>query len=439
MDDARSHSRSPMGYRLGCGHRSVMAALTVALFALGCSEAVDYDRPWDADETRLIQSLSPLPKPLPSEGNRFADDPNAAALGHRLFFDARMSSNGKVACSTCHAPSKYFADGRPLAQGVGTTGRHAPTIMGSQWSPFQYWDGRKDSLWAQSMGPIESDVEHNFTRAGVAHHIYQHYRAPYEAVFGPMPPMNQGKRFPKQARPHQYADSHPEHTTWMRMAPADRIAVNRVFANVGKAIEAYERKLLPQPAPFDAYVAALKAGDAKGGGHISPAAQRGLRAFIGRAQCVNCHNGPLLTDRGFHNIGLPLAKGASGIDMGRTNGADEVKKDLFSCGGAFSDQKTCLELRFLDPRFEDFLGAFKTPSLRNVTETGPYMHDGQFATLEDVLGFYKELPGKPGIGHRDLVLKQIDPTVPTNELIAFLKTLTGPLPPKRWLTAPAGE
>ena len=100
----------------------------------------------------------------------------------------------------------------------------------------------------------------------------------------------------------------------------------------------------------------------------------------------------------------------------------------------------CLDLtRFLDPRFEDFLGAFKTPSLRNVAETGPYMHDGQFATLEDLLDFYKELPGKPGIGHRDLVLKQIDPTVPTNELIAFLKSLTGPLPQKRWLTAPVGE
>ncbi len=417
---------------------ATLLALGLTLLSGGCDDKVDRDGPWNPSELRLIGSLSPVPAPLPSPGNRFADDSHAAALGHALFFDPRMSADGKVACTTCHVPARYFTDGRSLARGVGTTDRHAPSVVGSQWSPFQFWDGRKDSLWAQAMGPIESDVEHDFTRTGVAHHVYQRYRPAYEAVFGALPPMTDAGRFPKQARPHRFDDAHPEHKAWLAMAPSDRVAVNHIFANVGKAIEAYERKLLPRPAPFDAYVAALQAGDPKGGDHLGPEARRGLRAFIGRAQCVNCHNGPLFTDRGFHNIGLPPAKGASGVDMGRTDGADEVKKDLFSCGGAFSDQKICDELRFLDPRFEDFLGAFKTPTLRNVAKTGPYMHSGQFASLAEIIDFYQQLPGKPQIGHRDLVLKQIDPTVPAAELIAFLESLTGPLPDAKWLTAPAG-
>lgn len=411
---------------------ALLATLLVA--ATGCGPKVDIDAPWTPDELRLIGSLSPVPKLAASPGNRFADDPKAAALGHKLFYDKRMSSNGKVACVTCHEPALYFSDGKPLAKGVGTTGRHAPVIVGSQWTPFQFWDGRKDSLWSQAHGPLESDVEHDFTRAGVLWHIHDHYKAEYEAVFGPLPAL--GKRFPKVARPHRFNDDHPEHKAWMAMEPADRIAVNRVFANAGKAIEAFERKLLPRAAPFDAYVAALQAGDPTGGGHLSQDARRGLRRFIGDAQCVNCHNGPLLTDRGFHNIGLPKPKGHSGVDMGRTDGADQVKKDPFSCGGAYSDQRSCEELRFLDPRFEDFLGAFKTPTLRNVAKTGPYMHGGQLATLGEVITFYKTLPGKPQIGHRDLVLKQIDPDVPTAELVAFLESLTGALPDKRWHTPP---
>lgn len=422
--------------RLLLGPLPLLLLLISAAATLGCAEKVNYDRPWSADELRLIQSLSPIPAPLPSPGNRFADDAGAVDLGHRLFFDARMSASGKVSCATCHVPGQYFTDGKPVAEGVGFTDRHAPSVMGSQGSPFQFWDGRKDSLWSQAMGPIESDVEHDFTRAGVAHHIFAHYRPAYEAIFGAMPPLGDSQRFPKQARPHQFDDAHPEHKAWMAMAPADRKAINQVFANVGKALEAYERKLLPQPAPFDAYAAALKAGDANGGGHLSAEARRGLRAFIGRAQCVNCHNGALFTDRGFHNLGLPENKAASGIDMGRTNGADEVKKDIFSCGGAFSDQRSCDELRFLDPRFEDFLGAFKTPTLRNVAKTAPYMHRGQFKTLAEVISFYQRLPGKPQVGHRDLILKQIDPTVPPAELIAFLKSLTGPLPATRWLHPP---
>jgi len=395
------------------------------------------DAPWTGAELALIGSLSPVPALPASPTNRFADSEAAAVLGQRLFFDTRLSANGKVACATCHVPSLAFADGKKLAQGVGTAGLHAPTLLGAPWSPFQFWDGRKDSLWAQALGPLEADVEHGLTRVRVAKLVATHHKAEYEAVFGALPDLSSELRFPDGARPVSSEPQHPDSQRWERMTTDDRIAVNTVVANVGKAIEAYERKLVPGAAPFDRYVAALAAGDASGGGQLSPAARRGLRAFVGKAQCVNCHNGPILTDHEFHNLGLPFEP-QSKFDVGRALGASAVVKDEFRCGSVYSevDPSTCDHLNFLNPAFVDFEGAFKTPTLRNVALTAPYMHDGQFASLSEVIAFYKTLPGKARMGHRELVLELLDASVEADDLIAFLEALTGELPDDRWMHAP---
>ncbi len=409
----------------------------LACVATACAPADDPDGPWKSQELALLRSLSPPPVlPPPSPGNRVADDPRAADLGHRLFFDKALSGNGLVSCATCHVPEKYFTDGLPIAKGMGTAARHAPTILGAQGLPFAFSDGRKDSLWAQALGPLEDANEHGTDRLAVAHHVAGHYRAQYEALFGPLPPLTEAARFPPHGRPVPYGSRDPLQVAWDGMTPEDREAVDRVFAQVGKALEAYERKLMPQPAPFDRYVHAVVNNDLAGQAVLTPAARRGLRQFIGKAQCVTCHNGPLLTDQGFHNLGLPPIPGRNGVDVGRSQGALAVKQDPFRCGERFSDTYVCEELRFLDPRFEDFVGAFKTPTLRNVDRTAPYMHGGQFATLEAVLAFYKTLPGKPQVGHRELVLHLLDPQVSADELVAFLRTLTGPLPDARWLTPP---
>src|SRR5690606_15553813 len=104
-----------------------------------------------------IKSLPPLP---PDPSNRYGDDPRAAALGHQLFFDTRLSANGKVSCATCHDPGRDFQDGLPLAVGVGTNTRRTMPIAGTAYSPWMFWDGRKDSQWSQALGPLESPVEH---------------------------------------------------------------------------------------------------------------------------------------------------------------------------------------------------------------------------------------------------------------------------------------
>jgi cytochrome c peroxidase len=387
-------------------------------------------------ELALIGSLSPLPPLPPSPGNALADDPRAIALGHELFFEKSFSANGEISCATCHIPARHFADGLPIAVGMGQGRRNTPSLLGSQWAPFLFWDGRSDSPWSQALGPMESDVEHGFSRVAVARVLYQRHRLAYEALFGPLPPMEDTQRFPAHARPITGDSRHSHHRAWLAMDPADRDLINATYANFGKAIEAYTRRLTPREAPFDRYVAALRQGDTSGGGHLDAAQIRGLKAFVGPAQCVNCHNGPLMTDMGFHNLGLPLLPGQEKLDLGRSVGARQVLEGEFRCGGSYSAAEDCPELTYLEPDFEDFLGAFKTPSLRYVAQTGPYMHDGRFQTLEEVISFYKTLPGRPSVGHRELVLELLQEDVSTADLVAFLKSLSGDLPEQRWLAPP---
>ena len=383
----------------------------------------------------MLLSLSPPGLPPPDPSNRVANNTDAARLGQRLFFDTALSANGKVACATCHVPGKHFSDGRPLAQGIGATGRHAPTLLGAAWAPFLFWDGRKDSLWAQALGPLEAPAEHGLSRMGLLHGVAARHDASWKKVFGPLPDLSDRRRFPAQARPVPGQPKHPHHVAWMAMSAADRAMVDRLAADAGKAIAAYERLLVPGISPFDRYIKALRSGDPQGGAHLSDVARRGLAMFIGKGQCVACHNGPLLTDQAFHNLGLPRPVGASGVDLGRTIGADTAKRDAFRCDGPNSDvpesqrKEACAELRFLNPRFVDFQGAFKTPTLRNVALTAPYMHDGAMATLAEVLAFYGTRAGEPLIGHRDLLLDQVPRDLPVADLVAFLESLSGPLPP----------
>lgn len=410
---------------------AILAAILPAAVA-GCGQ--DGDGPWSSAELRVLYSLSPPPKPSPSAGNPFADDPRAAELGRKLFFDQALSADGTIACASCHDPKRYFTDGRARAKGLAMVDRNAPTVIGPGAAPFVFHDGRKDSLWAQALGPLENDAEHRFDRTAVLRRLAGQYRAEYEAIFGALPAPGELAALPAHARPRALDSRHPQQQAWAALTDAQRAAITGAFVNAGKAIEAYERKLAPAPAPFDAYVAAVKRQDPKADSLLPVAARRGLRAFLGEAGCVNCHNGPLLSDHGFHNLGLPPGEGVAGIDAGRSVGADLVRHDEFRCGSVWSAAKDCPELRFLNPQFEDFLGAFRTPSLRNVAETAPYMHAGQFATLGDVLKFYQTLPGQPTVGHRELTLRPLPSGIDAADLEAFLRTLTGPLPDAHWLS-----
>ena len=403
-----------------------------ALFIFGCSEeeaaemaAVpeQEDDIFTAREWSVIQRLSPLPEtPPPNPTNRVADNPEAAQLGQMFFFDTRFSKDGTVACATCHSPFHGFADVEATSLGAGRGTRNAPTLLNAAYNPWQFWDGRADTLWAQALSALEGEAEQAGTRLQYAHLIHRHYAADYDKVFGELPELEDTRRFP--------VDGKPGDSAFDRMSAADQHAVNIVFANIGKAIEAYERLLISRNAPFDQYVA----GDQEA---ITPEAKRGLKTFIGKGVCILCHDTPSFTNNEFHNLGVP--QGELPEDLGRFAGISELLVNPFNGGGIYSDDTAVASriLNFLEP-IPQHKGEFKTPTLRNVALTAPYFHTGEFPTLESVIEF-NNAGGARGnfAGQREGTLEPLGLNEQEKvDLIEFLETLTGESPPAHLLIKP---
>lgn len=286
-----------------------------------------------------------------------ADNPQTGAkvaLGHQLFFDPRLSADNTISCATCHEPSMAWANHNPVDTGfkgrMGT--RNSGTILDSAYMDFQFWDGRARTLEEQSLGPIHNPAEMGETLEDVVHELnaIPGYRRQFGEVFG------------------------------------TRVTVD----GLAKAVAAFERTVLSGPSPYDRYVA----GDRTA---MPPEAIRGLRLFGGKARCRTCHQGPMLSDQGFHNIGVGMDRPSP--DVGR----EAVTKDT-------RDR-----------------GKFKTPSLRNVALTWPYMHDGSVRTLADVVDFYNR-GGVPN-PTLDVFVTTLDLTdEEKQQLVAFMEALTGTMP-----------
>ena len=399
---------------------------------------------WNDGERALLSllSLSSLPELPADSSNRHADNPAAVTFGHQLFFDTRLSANGEVSCATCHQPAKAFTDGLALGEAIGQTARSTPSIIGIAYSSWFFWDGRSDSLWSQALGPLESAVEHGGNRMQYARVIHNDpaYRTTYESLFGVMPDLSDRKRFPSTASP---VGSSKAKTDWKNMSTSDRQAINRIYANIGKAIAAYERRLLPGPSRFDRYAENILANKPPGtAGTLTMDEIAGLKLFIGKAMCITCHQGPLFTNHEFHNVGTPdpSAKKPDYIpgfiwllmdkpepDQGRYRGVQLVQASEFNCLGDYSDaaEHECAELTYVNNDHRMTLGAFKVPSLRNVGRTAPYMHSGAFTNLMDVLNHYNTAPGAP-IGHSELVPLGLNGRELT-QLEAFLHSLNSPV------------
>jgi cytochrome c peroxidase len=393
--------------------------------------------PWSDSEKVLMRSLwlDSLP-PLPVDpSNSAADDSQAATLGHALFFDAKLSVNGEVSCASCHQPEKRFSDDLEKARAVGQSRRNTPSIIGLAYSPWLYWDGRRDSLWSQALSPLEDPNEHGSNRMHVARLVTEEafYRDLYQEVFGNVPDFSNSARFPEAAGPGLQTDWN---LAWEQMAVSDRQLVDITFANVGKAIAAYERLLLPSPSRFDVYAETILTNEKVPGDLFTNDEAKGLRLFMGKGRCMECHNGPLFTNFEFHNTGI-LSFPGDLPDRGRIDGVREVRTEPFNCFGAYSDARPgqCLELTFARDGIE-LIGAMKSPSLRNLEGTAPYMHKGQLKTLTEVLDHYNQAP-LAIIGHNEaegplgllpFELKQLE---------SFLTTLAAPVAvEEQWLQPP---
>ena len=411
------------------------AALMCAagMLASSFSHAAPSIDQWSQGEIALLASmrLSQLPAPPPDPSNAFENNPSAIELGKQLFFDNRFSRDQSISCASCHDPEKQFQDGRPRAIGVnnGITARRTMPLANAAHGAWFFWDGRKDSLWSQALGPMEDAREFGGNRVRFVHVLGRHYRGQFENLFGALP---DAARLPAEAGP---LGNTGEIAAWNALDADTQRAVSRVFANIGKAIAAYEKTIRHTETRFDRYAGAL-AKDKRATGHdtsLTPAEIRGLRIFIGKGKCVSCHNGPLFTDHFFHSTRVP-PNNAAKPDPGREQGALTVQHDPFNCLGPFSDAKPadCRELRFIVIHDPALRRAFKTPGLRGVALRAPYMHAGQFESLDRVVRHYVQAPEsvvtptKASRGHGNgselnpLALDEDE----INDLIAFLGTLS---------------
>ncbi|SMF20810.1 cytochrome-c peroxidase [Pseudobacteriovorax antillogorgiicola] len=374
-----------------------------------------------------------------------------AQLGQRLFFDHRFSADGSVSCSSCHKPELDFTDGLKTAAGMGTTDRNTPTLINAYLLEWFFWDGRAHSLETQAKGPIEARLEHGSNRGQVAQTIALHYKESYEALFDPisveLEHLLKSPRFHASPNPkaktnmsqrlasygvatlsdfslqtefiQAAADQKMSPYAWFSQTmlhsespPSDWIAayqglspnlqkeLDQIFLNFARAVAAYQRTIYAVNSPFDQFLAKL--GDQKQapqGFHSSFGEEQwqGFKVFA-ESGCINCHNGPLLSDQQFHNIGLPShAK----LDIGRARGLLLAQTSPVPCEAIEpQDREACMELRYADLENFEVMGAFKTPTLRNLAKTKPYMHDGRFDSIDQVLDHYEDHDQEPAIGHR---------------------------------------
>lgn len=391
----------------------LLALLAMAVLA-GCGKPAFSDAERNAIASLALSALPPLKT---DTTNRYADVPAAAALGSTLFFDTGMSGDGLVSCSTCHKIDRQFQDDLPRAVGVGRTNRRTMPLAGVAHDPWFFWDGRRDSLWAQALAPLENPLEQAGNRAAYAHYIKARFGERYERIFGPLPDLSD---VPANASP---LGSDAEKAAWNAMPAAQAEAVNRVFANIGKAIAAFERSIAPPTTRFDRFAAALATGiQPQGDDAFSPEEILGLKLFIGKANCVTCHTGPRFTDSSFHNTGVPPVNGLP-PDRGRIDAVRQVEADPFNCFGAFrdGDASACGELRFMVKAGPELVRAYKTPSLRGAATRPPYMHAGQFSSLDEVVAHYAKAPASvEGTSEvHPLQLSERERAA----LVAFLKTL----------------
>lgn len=280
--------------------------------------------------------------------------PEKIELGKMLYFDKRLSGDDTISCASCHEPAKGWSDNRRTFLGFqGHQGhRNSPTIINAGYLSSQFWDGRAMTLEEQALGPIQSEVEMNLPLDQLVAKLsaIPEYVERFEQVFGP-----------------------------------DSITPE----NVAKAIAAFERTVVINDSAFDKYLAGDDAA-------LSAEAKRGLDLFVGKAGCVNCHNGPSLTDNNFYNVGIV---NDPSIDRGRAE---------FTGNPEDTDK-------------------FKTPALRGIGHTAPYMHDGSLKTLEEVVDFFNNGGGEHP--NKSPLLQPLNLTDQEKaDLVAFLESLSGTLP-----------
>ncbi|HTA91625.1 MAG TPA: cytochrome c peroxidase [Polyangiaceae bacterium] len=436
--------------------RGLVALLVLASIA-GCSSSKSGSAanacPEDltSDQCDQLKAIM-LPAALPAaRGNDHAGDFNSSLLGFHVFFDSRFSQNENVRCESCHSVDFGFDDDQPVpVAGLGPGVRNAPTIFNAARYETFFWDGRADTLWSQPLFAFENPNEMGFTRLEIVHLLNAVYGDEYGAAFGTLPDFSDMTRFPAQGAPGNPA--------FDAMAPADQTLVNSVVANIGKALEAYERNVATGPSIVDEYLLSTFGGaDAGGYGDAGSAAPYGGNSDAGsgtmtaqqvhgmvvfaKSGCPACHSGPQLSDNQFHNLGVPAAPGQA-PDPGHSDAAiATLDNNPFNSAGPFFDGADGSAAQVVSA--PAVLGGFRTPSLRNLPSSAPYGHNGTFAAIGDIVDFHLQGGGTDPNGYVGTIDPLLQPqTLSTDDraaLLEFLNALAGRYPALPWGQWPGGN
>lgn len=303
-----------------------------------------------APDKPAFPSLRPLPAaPSPKDNPQ---TPEKIALGKQLFWDNRLSGDGSMPCVSCHLPGLGWGDGGQISRGYPGTKhwRNSQTVLNSAYYNKIFWEGNNTSLESQAASASQGAVAGNGDAAMMEMRLrfIPDYVAAFKQVFG---------------------------TPWPRLTQAYQ------------AIAAFERTLVsdPKQVAFDRY----SNGDKKA---LSSSQLNGMRLFNGKAGCLQCHNGALASDQRFYNLGVPEFEGFKEDPLLQIT----FRWELYQKGVAeplYRHGERDLGLYFVTKSAKD-KGKFRTPSLREVKYTGPYMHNGVFTTLDEVIEFYNKGGGE---------------------------------------------
>jgi cytochrome c peroxidase len=376
---------------------AAIAAFTLLPLASPAAEPAKVT--FSESEIKRILSHGPWPVPAKADAsNRASGQADAIVLGTAIFFDPRLSASGQMACSSCHVPERNWTDN--LTRGVGKVevDRNTPSLMNLRTARWFGWDGAADSLWSQNLRPMLDRRE----LASTPHHVAELVRKDallscrYAKAFGTPPSTDD----------------------------------ESVLVGVGKAIASFLETLVSGRTPFDRFRDALAKGEPRSSWNFSEPALRGLKIFIGKGDCTNCHSGPNFTGGEFFNTGLSKFEPQGRPDAGREAGIKHVLASRFNLLGPHNDDKSGANTEHLRKAAKEkpMPGEFKVPSLRNLLLTAPYGRDGRVETVAEVVKHYagldpvrlREKGAKDSRHSKPLNLTEREQT----DLVVFLETLS---------------
>ncbi len=349
-------------------------------------------------EVRRILSFGPWPSTIPADpGNEFSGLSTAEKIGEKLFSDTDLSGDKTLSCASCHQAKKGFSDKLPLAQGVQQHVRNTQGLLDVGMQRWFGWDGGTDSLWAATLRPMLSDIEMAGDISTIATRLKEK-----PSIF------NSLTQSGKHRNPISLTDE-------------------ELVVGAAKTIAAYMRTLRSGTTDFDRYYQALVNNDINGQRKYSAAAKRGLKLFIGDANCHVCHFGPNFSNGEFHDTGRPFFTSIGKVDPGRYSGIKRVRADPYNLAGKFNRTVEASEIRKTNSvkLVQDNFGQWRTPSLRNLSLTAPYMHDGSLNTLREVVDAYADIDMSRLHSKGESILRPLELTnSQRNDLVQFLQSLT---------------